>query len=89
MQGTPTRPAFTGSPIACRTSANLRDWSTRHEVGFEIIHTSGHAVASDLKRLVSTLHPKTVIPIHTIAADEFQSFGRPVVSLTNGQWFEL
>ena len=32
-----------------------------------IIHTSGHAYLKGLKRLVSALKPKAIIPIHTLS----------------------
>ena len=34
-------------------------------VRFEVIHTSGHAVIVDLKKLVAALNPKKILPIHT------------------------
>ncbi len=35
------------------------------DIRFEIIHTSGHAVLSDLKKIVAALKPKEIVPIHT------------------------
>lgn len=39
------------------------------QVDFKVIHTSGHAVLSDLKRLTAALDPKEIIPIHTEDGD--------------------
>ncbi len=49
-----------------RTTPSLRDWCADHSVEFEIIHTSGHADAYDLKRLVDAIRPRRLIPIHTV-----------------------
>lgn len=34
-------------------------------IRFEVIHTSGHAIIADLKKLVAALNPKKILPIHT------------------------
>ncbi len=39
------------------------------DIRFATIHTSGHAVLSDLKKIVAALAPKEVIPIHTEDGD--------------------
>lgn len=39
------------------------------DVRFEVIHTSGHAVIADLKKLVAALNPKKILPIHTEDGD--------------------
>jgi ribonuclease J len=41
---------------------------------FEIIHTSGHAKLSDIKRLVEALNPEMLIPIHSFHTDKFQDY---------------
>ena len=38
-------------------------------VEFEVIHTSGHAVLGDLRKLVDALAPKKIVPIHTEDGD--------------------
>lgn len=35
------------------------------EIRFETIHTSGHAVLADLKKIAAALEPKEILPIHT------------------------
>lgn len=67
-----------------RQSPNLRDWCSSHSVVFEIIHTSGHASKTDLKRLVAAINPKSLIPIHTIAPEAYESFGYPLKIIPNG-----
>lgn len=51
-----------------------------------VLHTSGHADIKMLQSLVHTLHPKTLIPIHTSHAQDYaQLFGVPVRVLSNGK----
>jgi ribonuclease J len=66
--------------------AGLRKWCQEHGIGFEIVHTSGHATANGLKRLVSAVKPKELIPIHTVAPNEFDSMGAKVRRIKNGHW---
>lgn len=44
------------------------------ERGFNlhIIHTSGHADLGDLKAMVDAIEPKSVVPIHTFRANEYE-----------------
>lgn len=42
------------------------------------LHTSGHAYAKTIARLIKTVNPKTIIPMHTECADTFAE--RPELS---------
>ncbi len=44
------------------------------------LHTSGHAVPKDLERLVESLRPKQLIPIHTEHPERYDRFGVPRLS---------
>jgi ribonuclease J len=48
------------------------------------IHTSGHAVVDDLKRMVEAIKPKTVIPIHTEHGEKYDSRFASVLRLEDG-----
>ncbi len=72
-----------------RGSPNLREWCADRGVGFEIIHTSGHADAYDLKRLVDALQPKRLIPIHTLTPDRYQTLSHNTTPLRDGLWTEI
>ena len=72
-----------------RSKPNLRSWTERNGMEFEIIHTSGHADADDLRRLVAGISPRKLIPIHTLSPSRFQEFDAPVVRLRDGQWFDV
>jgi ribonuclease J len=43
------------------------------------IHCSGHAPATDLKRIIEEIDPKTIIPIHTENPDWFKELGRDCI----------
>ena len=68
---------------------DLRNWCRDNRVEFDIVHTSGHASATDLKRLVSAIKPKTLIPIHTLAPKQFGEFGAPVRIVPNSKWVDI
>lgn len=72
-----------------RGGFDLRAWCEDHGVAFEIHHTSGHASASDLRRLVQALDPKRVVPIHTFAAERFRSLFPNVQRANDGEWWEV
>ena len=72
-----------------RGSLNLRKWCADRGVEFEIIHTSGHANAYDLKRLVESFRPKRLIPIHTLVPDCFRKLRRNTTPVRDGIWTEI
>ncbi|MFA5105177.1 MAG: MBL fold metallo-hydrolase [Candidatus Margulisiibacteriota bacterium] len=62
----------------------------RVDVELIIIHTSGHAIIADLKKLADAIDPKSIIPIHTFSADEYSSiFKQPVRQVADGETIEL
>lgn len=40
-------------------------FAKENNIDIQVIHTSGHATTSDLKKLADALQPKAIIPIHT------------------------
>ncbi len=72
-----------------RGKVDLRNWCSENEVAFDIVHTSGHASAVDLKRLVSAIKPKALIPIHTLEPKQFTEFGAQLKIVPNGKWVEV
>jgi ribonuclease J len=52
---------------------------------YEYVHTSGHATVEDLRKFVSALKPRTVIPIHTIFPNEYHNLSTNVHVLKNGE----
>lgn len=57
--------------------------------GFMIdkLHTSGHATVSDIKRVITGLEPKQIIPIHTMAPDLFIGLSDQVILKDDGVAF--
>ena len=53
------------------------------------IHTSGHADISALKKIVASLKPKIVVPIHTFCPQEFKQMFNNTICLNDGDIFEL
>ena len=58
-------------------------------IPFEVIHTSGHASVSDLKRLAAAVKPRELVPIHTFERDRFPRLFDNVVLVDDGQWVEV
>lgn len=60
-------------------------------VGFasKSLHTSGHASVSDVKRLITGLDPKIVIPIHTMTPNAFMDFSDKTELKEDGKEFEI
>ena len=72
-----------------RGSPDLRDWCANRGIEFEIIHTSGHADAQDLKRLVEAIRPRRLIPIHTVAPERYEALSHKTIPLGDGVWTEV
>ena len=72
-----------------RGSPDLREWCRNHNIEFEIVHTSGHADAQDLERLVKAIQPKRLIPIHSLAPERFRTLNKNVTSVSDGAWTEM
>ncbi|NDV24440.1 MBL fold metallo-hydrolase [Desulfovibrio sp. JC022] len=56
---------------------------------FELIHTSGHAVRDDLIKLVESIKPRTVIPMHTEHKDMYTEYFKNVHILEDGEVYKL
>lgn len=72
----------------------LREERFRHlkqnpNVTLHQIHTSGHAIRNDLKRMVDAVKPKHLIPIHTEHSENFVELGSPVRILNDGEIFHI
>lgn len=59
------------------------------DVKLEKVHTSGHAVENDLKKLVSAFKPRNVIPIHTFQPQSYVSLFPNVLILKDGEVLTL
>lgn len=57
------------------------------EVSLGALHTSGHATPVDLKRLIDSLDPKAVVPIHTEAPQRFATLTNRAMQHADGEWW--
>jgi integrase len=71
-----------------RSEPNLREWAERQGMTFEIIHTSGHADAHDLRCLVEAIDPGRLVPIHTLAPMRYRELGPELWNIRDGEWGE-
>ena len=57
-----------------RSLKRLKKYFESHGMNYKILHTSGHAKLSDLKKLVNALTPEMIIPIHSFHAEKFLEY---------------
>jgi ribonuclease J len=55
----------------------------------ESLHTSGHAPIADIRRVINSLDPKKLIPIHTMYPDAFRDFSEKTELKDDGVAFEV
>jgi len=67
----------------------IDSWRQAHNMPFHQVHTSGHASPDDLRRLVSALNPKTLVPIHSDAPERYKDMYPDVTAHTDGEWWEI
>lgn len=65
---------------------NLREWCTKKKLGFELLHTSGHADLATLTKLAAAIAAKRVIPIHSFAPEALCALVPNVVPAKDGEW---
>lgn len=67
----------------------VKDWLKKHDVEKQSIHTSGHASPVDLKRLVKSMNPGEVVPIHTFRSDRYAELYPNVEVHRDGEWWTI
>ena len=68
---------------------SLKAFLERHGIPLSVIHASGHATVADLKRLVDSIAPDRIVPIHTDAPESFaDAFGHAELH-PDGEWWEV
>jgi ribonuclease J len=71
------------------SSERLKLFLKRHGIPLAVIHASGHATPADLRRLVDSIGPDRIVPIHTAAPERFaEAFGRAELH-PDGEWWEV
>lgn len=56
----------------------VRKFAAENQIEVKKVHTSGHASYADLRRFVSALKPKMLVPIHTFHPERYQEFSKNV-----------
>ena len=72
-----------------RPLMNLRAYLEDKGVGYEYLHTSGHARLSDLTRLVEALDPEMIIPIHSFHPKKYKDYFPNVSLVEDGEVVEI
>lgn len=72
-----------------QSKPDLQSWCAKNGIDFEVIHTSGHADAYDLRRLINGINPSRLVPIHTLAAEKYPNEGPKLIRLSDGEWFTV
>jgi ribonuclease J len=67
----------------------LKEWLERHAIPKTSIHTSGHASPGDLKKIVSAINPRKVVPIHTFFPERYSELFQNVDVHIDGEWWEV
>lgn len=70
-------------------SAEVAALRSDPEINFFYAHSSGHATLEDLQKLAAALKPKKLVPIHTENAECFKSTFENVMTLMDGEVFDL
>jgi ribonuclease J len=66
----------------------LQDWADTHDVPMEVLHTSGHASPTDLKRFVTAMNPDALVPVHTFQPERYVELFPRVEMHGDGEWWE-
>ncbi|MDB5438457.1 MAG: lactamase [Caulobacteraceae bacterium] len=72
-----------------RDRTDLRAWAAERGLAFDVVHSSGHASESDLRRIAQALKPKRLIPIHTEKPAHFERLYDAIEIAQNGAWIEV
>jgi ribonuclease J len=67
----------------------VKQYCKHHNLELKCIHTSGHAEIKDLKKFVSSLNPKMLIPIHTFYPETYFEHFTDVVQLNDRDKIEI
>lgn len=67
----------------------LKEWLERNAIPKISIHTSGHASPGDLKKIVTAINPRKVVPIHTFFPERYGELFHNVEVHNDGEWWEV
>jgi ribonuclease J len=75
--------------LSAQRFLDVKNWRQEHQLPFHTIHTSGHASPSDLRRFVTSLAPKILVPIHTDAPERYCELYPHVALRPDGEFWEV
>ena len=75
--------------LKMESTRRARTWIEENNIPMQVIHTSGHASVSDLKRFAAALAPRRLVPIHSFETGRFAEFFDNVVQQEDGIWWEV
>ena len=64
-------------------------WLEKHRIPLHYCHSSGHATVKDLQALAAAMKPNVIIPVHTSAPDRFKDLFGDVMSVNDGEWWDV
>ena len=67
----------------------LKEWLERNSIPKISIHTSGHASPGDLKKIVTAIDPRKVVPIHTFFPERYGELFQNVEVYNDSEWWEV
>jgi len=70
-------------------TSSFIDWIKEKSVEVHHVHTSGHATVDALKKTITELAPRTILPIHSSCPDVYKTFFSNVATLQDNQEFSL
>jgi ribonuclease J len=65
------------------------NWLNHFHLSFHQAHCSGHINGRDLKKVVKTVNPKMLFPVHTEHPDDFTSFHDNTIIVYEGKLYKL
>lgn len=69
--------------------ASTQAWLKDHGIQMDYWHTSGHAAPADLKRFAQALAPKSLVPIHSFAPEQYPKLFDNVTPHNDGEWWDV
>lgn len=67
----------------------LQGWLAASGIPLVLVHASGHATVSALRRLAEAVSADAVIPIHTAAPERFEELFENVTPRADGEWWSV
>jgi ribonuclease J len=67
----------------------VKSWLERHSIPKYSLHTSGHASLIDLKKIVTAMNPRRVVPIHSFMPELYPELFPNVVAYNDSEWWEI